>query len=157
MGIFLSRPKPLGLHLTISLAPLRLWKEVVCPILVSLLSTIVFLVVLFSAALEPQAVALINAGWPSVLAWFSAVLLVLAETALVNIILMLVKPSAAFPRCLMFIYIYNYTCTQYIYSIIYVYDALVFSVNSTPPWYGPMKPCQPIHMFILHTQLCRIY
>lgn len=79
----------LGIGLFLGGGP-KLWKEVVCPIIVSLLSTIISLVVLFSAALEPQASALINARWPGWIAWISAILLVLAETALVNIILMLV-------------------------------------------------------------------
>jgi len=76
IGAFLARPK--------------LWKEVICPIIVSLISTLVSLFVLFGAALHPQAHALINAGWPGWLAWISGILLVLAEVALVNIILMLV-------------------------------------------------------------------
>lgn len=76
LGMFLSRP--------------RLWKEVVCPIIITTISTIVCLVVLFGAALHPQATALINAGCPDWIAWISAVLFVLAETAVVNIILMLI-------------------------------------------------------------------
>lgn len=75
-GVFLTRP--------------RLWKEVVCPIIVSLISTTVSLIVLFGAAFHPQATALINAGCPEWLAWISAFLFVLAEVALVNIILMLI-------------------------------------------------------------------
>ena len=31
-----------------------------------------------------------------------------------------------------------------IYRSTYIYiHALVFRVNTTPPWYGPMKPCHP--------------
>mmetsp|Transcript_42174 Transcript_42174/g.78433 ORF Transcript_42174/g.78433 Transcript_42174/m.78433 type:complete len:286 (+) Transcript_42174:74-931(+) len=76
LGTFISRP--------------WLWKEVICPILVSLISTVVSLIVFFGAALPAQANALINAGWPGWLAWTSGILLVIAEVALVNLILMLV-------------------------------------------------------------------
>ncbi|CAJ1340889.1 unnamed protein product [Effrenium voratum] len=68
----------------------KLWIQVVCPIITSLISTIVSLIVLFSVALHPQASALINAGWPGWISWTSAVLMVLAEVALVNLVLMLV-------------------------------------------------------------------
>ncbi|CAE7235064.1 unnamed protein product [Symbiodinium pilosum] len=76
IGVFLARP--------------TLWKEVVCPLVVSVISTLVSLIVLFGAALRPQADALVHAGWPGWVAWISGVLLVLAEVAVINIILMLV-------------------------------------------------------------------
>lgn len=66
-----------------------LWKMMAIPILVSLITTITSLAVLFGWALKPQQQWLLNRwGWPGWLSWTSAVLIVLAETSLTNLIIL---------------------------------------------------------------------
>lgn len=68
-----------------------LWKQVVCPILVSLLTTVVSMIVLFALALVPQVRLLRDfLGWPAWVAWISAVVAILAEVAITNVIVLLV-------------------------------------------------------------------
>lgn len=69
----------------------RLWIKAICPILVSLVATVVSLVLLFTFALQPQERFLEqDLGWPVWLSWPAAVLMVLAEVAILNIIVLLV-------------------------------------------------------------------
>jgi len=69
----------------------RLWIKAICPILISLVATVVSLVLLFTFALQPQERYLEQgSGWPAWLSWPAAILMVLAEVAIVNIIILLV-------------------------------------------------------------------
>mmetsp|Transcript_25719 Transcript_25719/g.55904 ORF Transcript_25719/g.55904 Transcript_25719/m.55904 type:complete len:322 (+) Transcript_25719:369-1334(+) len=76
MGAFAIRP--------------HLWVKVILPILVTLATTIASLVILFSIALGPQAHLFIKLSWPDWLAWTVAVLCVLVEVSVVNLIVLLV-------------------------------------------------------------------
>mmetsp|Transcript_8929 Transcript_8929/g.27727 ORF Transcript_8929/g.27727 Transcript_8929/m.27727 type:complete len:274 (-) Transcript_8929:228-1049(-) len=69
----------------------QLWRKMIAPICVTLFSTLASFTLLISFALKPQ-VRLFDDrwGWPSWVAWPVAVLLVLAEGAVVNMVLFLV-------------------------------------------------------------------
>lgn len=62
----------------------------VLPILITLVAGIFSLWLLFDLALGPQIDLLQRCGWPHWLAWFTAMLAVLVESAIANIILLLV-------------------------------------------------------------------
>lgn len=68
-----------------------LWRKVVLPILTTLISTTLSLSLLLTFALKPQARLFINRYhvWPWA-SWLTAVLLVLAEVAIINMIVFLV-------------------------------------------------------------------
>jgi len=76
--------------LLVFLASPGLWPKVVCPILISLVSTLLSLSFLLGFAYRPQAEALIGCGMPSWVAWPTALLMVLLEVGLVNLIVLLV-------------------------------------------------------------------
>lgn len=68
----------------------RLWLLTLCPLLLSLVVAVVSVVVLFAAALYPQAEGLEDAGVAPWLAWILAIMLVIVEIFLVTIIYRLV-------------------------------------------------------------------
>jgi len=68
----------------------KLWKHVVMPIVVTTASTILSFTLLMGVWFEHQSHLLENAGCPGWLAWLSSVLMVIAEVALINLIIMLV-------------------------------------------------------------------
>mmetsp|Transcript_7048 Transcript_7048/g.21392 ORF Transcript_7048/g.21392 Transcript_7048/m.21392 type:complete len:258 (+) Transcript_7048:55-828(+) len=68
-----------------------LWKKVLCPVLVTIVSTLLSLGLLFALAFTPQARLLIDrCHWPGWVAWPTAALLVLTEVSLVNLTVFLV-------------------------------------------------------------------
>lgn len=76
MATFLKRP--------------HLWVKVICPMLVTLVSTIVSLSVLFGMGLRPQAHLFEMLHWPGWICWMMAVICVLVEVSLINLIILLV-------------------------------------------------------------------
>lgn len=68
----------------------RLWLLTLCPLLLSLVVAVASVIVLFAAALYPQAEGLEDAGVAPWLAWILAVMLVIVEIFLVTIIYRLV-------------------------------------------------------------------
>ncbi|CAJ1367841.1 unnamed protein product [Effrenium voratum] len=68
----------------------HLWKQAICPLIVCVISTVVSLIGLFSFGFHPQAEYFMSIGWPEWSARIASFLLVFAEAALVNIILMVV-------------------------------------------------------------------
>jgi uncharacterized protein involved in cysteine biosynthesis len=66
-----------------------LWSVILCPFVLAIILSIAALITLFSAALAPQANALIGAGIPPGGAWAIAVLLTLVESAISPLVVFL--------------------------------------------------------------------
>jgi len=64
-----------------------IWKQVFCPLLISVLASLVILIVMLAAAFPGQALALKGTGMKDGWAWFLAFVLSLIEAALISVIL----------------------------------------------------------------------
>lgn len=71
-----------------------LWKKIICPVLVTSLSTLVSLVALFVLTFKSQAELLVKWGWPEWLSSIGATFCVLVEVGLINLVILLVLFSS---------------------------------------------------------------
>eukprot|EP00425_Heterocapsa_triquetra_P013934 CAMPEP_0195126872 /NCGR_PEP_ID=MMETSP0448-20130528/135861_1 /TAXON_ID=66468 /ORGANISM="Heterocapsa triquestra, Strain CCMP 448" /LENGTH=283 /DNA_ID=CAMNT_0040164579 /DNA_START=42 /DNA_END=894 /DNA_ORIENTATION=- len=68
----------------------RMWVQVFLPIVISCVTTIASFSMLIGMALKPQEELLLEWGWPVKIAWVAACLLILAEVAIVNLVIIII-------------------------------------------------------------------